>query len=79
MRACDRHARAEGSLKAAPFEMVLLDTAKLDEMGRPTKLLEQSICPGCLGDLTQWWKTSDPSVLLHYEEGGEQGEADVRA
>lgn len=63
MKACDRHARAEGALKAAPINIECVDTSDLDEYGRPKQLLSQELCKECFDDFALWYREVTPVSL----------------
>lgn len=62
MKACDRHARAEGSLKPAPFRLVVFN----DEANpmEDSRVLEQELCEVCCEDVIMWYRESIPATAF---------------
>lgn len=67
MRACDRHAKNDGSLKKFRYESGIFDYEDLDELGRPKKVLDWDFCTSCFEDVMDFLKESEPDSLYMVE------------
>lgn len=58
MKACDRHARAEGALKAGTHRLLIANEAAEDP--EQYTLLSEELCLTCVEDLVAWYRESQP-------------------
>lgn len=65
MKACDRHAEHENSVKQAGFGLTVEDlSATLEQrMAGEHIVLSKDMCPRCWDDFQAWWKESEPQTL----------------